>query len=53
MIGCGAIVRFGTAPSDVEGVPVDSLVDFDVKLYDANQECPECKHGVPAETVRF
>jgi orotate phosphoribosyltransferase len=53
MIGCGAIVRFGTAPSEVEGVPVNSLIEFDVKLYDPHKECPECKQGVPPETVRF
>jgi orotate phosphoribosyltransferase len=53
MIGCGAIVRFGTAPSEVEGVPVNSLIEFDVKMYDPHKECPECKQGVPPETVRF
>ena len=53
MIGCGAIVRFDSAPKDVEGVPVKSLIDFDVKMYDGDQECPECKEGVTPETVRF
>src|SRR5215510_12049083 len=31
MIGCGAIVRFDTAPEEIEGVPIKSLIDFDVK----------------------
>lgn len=53
MIGCGAIVRFDAAPSEVEGVPVKSLIDFDVKMYDGDDDCPECKDGVPPETVRF
>ena len=53
MIGCGAIVRFDSAPKEVEGVSVKSLVDFNVKMYDGEHECPECKEGVPPETVRF
>lgn len=53
MIGCGAIVRFDSAPKEVEGVSVKSLIDFDVKMYDGDHECPECKDGVPPETVRF
>lgn len=53
MIGCGAIVRFDSAPSDVDGVPVKSLIEFDVQMYDGEQECRECKEGVPPETVRF
>lgn len=53
MIGCGAIVRFDSAPNEVDGVPVKSLIDFDVKMYEGEKECPECKEGVPPETVRF
>lgn len=53
MIGCGAIVRFDSAPGEVEGVPVKSLIDFDVKMYEGERECPGCREGVPAETVRF
>src|ERR1700745_1089971 len=30
IIGCGAIVRFNAADSEIEGVPIKSLVDFDV-----------------------
>src|SRR5215204_1329907 len=52
IIGCGAIVRFTSAPSEVEGVPIKSLVDFDVRMYDAGG-CKECKEGVPEEIVRF
>src|ERR671916_943256 len=29
IIGCGTIVKFDTAPSEIEGVPVKSLIDFD------------------------
>jgi len=53
MIGCGAIVRFDSAQSEIEGVAVKSLIDFDVQMYDGEQTCPECKEKVPPETVRF
>jgi len=53
IIGCGAIVRFDTAPDEIEGVPIKSLINFDVKMYESDQECTECKDGVTAETVRF
>lgn len=53
VIGCGAIVRFDSAPSEVEGVPIKSLVDFDARLYDDHEDCVECKDAVTAEHVRF
>ena len=53
IIGCGAIVRFDTAPNELEGVPIKSLIDFDVKMYDGDEDCAECKEGVPTEHVRF
>ena len=53
MIGCGAIVRFDMAPNEIEGVPVKSLIEFDVQLYDGEQDCPLCKENVPLEHVRF
>ena len=53
IIGCGAIVRFDTALSEIEGVPVKSLIDFDVHMYDSDQKCTECKDNVTPETVRF
>ena len=53
IIGCGAIVRFESAPSEVEGVPVKSLVDFDVRMYEKDEECIECKAGATPEQVRF
>jgi orotate phosphoribosyltransferase-like protein len=52
IIGCGAIVRFQTAPDVLEGVPIKTLVDFDVNMYE-QQDCPECEKNVAAETVRF
>jgi orotate phosphoribosyltransferase len=53
IIGCGAIVRFDTAPNEVEGVPIKSLMDFDVKMYEGDQDCTECKEGITPEHVRF
>ena len=53
IIGCGAIVRFDTAPSEIEGVPVKSLIDFDVRMYESDQECTDCKSGAKPENVRF
>ncbi len=53
IIGCGAIVRFDTAPDEVEGGPIKSLMDFDVKMYESDQDCTECKEGVAPEHVRF
>ena len=53
VIGCGAIVRFDTAPDEVEGVPVKSLINFDVQMYDGEGDCPMCKEKIPPELVRF
>ena len=53
VIGCGAIVRFDSAPSEIEGVPVKSLVEFDVRMYPREQACVECKDSVVSEEVRF
>ena len=53
IIGCGAIVRFDTAPNEVEGVPIKSLIEFDVRMYEGDQECTECKDNVTTEHVRF
>ena len=53
IIGCGAIVRFDTAPEEIEGVPIKSLIDFDVRMYESDQACAECKDGVKTEHVRF
>jgi orotate phosphoribosyltransferase len=53
IIGCGAIVKFQSAPSEVEGVPIKSLVDFDARMYDAGDECKDCKSGASEEQVRF
>jgi len=53
VIGCGAIVRFVSAPTEIEGTPVQSLVDFDAKMYDEAEECVECSDAIAPEQVRF
>ena len=35
IIGCGAIVRFTSAPDQIAGVSIKSLVEFDEKFYDS------------------
>jgi len=53
IIGCGAIVRFSSAPNQTGEVNIKSLVEFDERFYDSAEECVECKQGVPEEHVRF
>ena len=53
IIGCGAIVRFQSAPAEIEGVTIKSLVEFDEKFYNSSEDCLECKKGVLEEHVRF
>ena len=53
VIGCGAIVRFTSAPANIGEVPIRSLVEFDAKMYDTADECTDCMKGAPVENVRF
>ena len=53
IIGCGAIVSFKSAPKELEGVNIKSLVEFDARMYDSAEACVDCKKGAPAENVRF
>jgi len=53
IIGCGAIVRFTSAPDNIGGASIKSLVEFDENFYESAEACPECKAGVPEEHVRF
>src|SRR5438477_11251782 len=42
IIGCGAIVRFASAPAEIAGVSIKSLVDFDEKFFHTAEECSDC-----------
>ena len=53
IIGCGAIVRFTSAPDKLGDVPIRSLVNFDAHMYDNGDACDDCKKGVAIENVRF
>jgi orotate phosphoribosyltransferase len=53
VIGCGAIVRFSSAPSEIEGVPIKSLVEFDATMHDSGDDCAECTKDSAPEMVRF
>ncbi len=53
IIGCGAIVRFTSAPNEINGVAIKSLVEFDEKFYNSADECVDCQKGAPEEHVRF
>ena len=53
IIGCGAIVRFSSAPDEINGVPIKSLIEFDAHFYDEGDSCVDCKESAPVEHVRF
>jgi len=53
IIGCGAIVRFTSAPDTIDGVKIKSLVEFEENFYDRAEDCVDCKRGAPEELVRF
>ena len=53
IIGCGAIVRFKSAPEQIEGVAIKSLAEFDEKYYESAEACTECKKDAPEEHVRY
>ena len=53
IIGCGTIVRFTSAPDELEGVPIKSLVDFDARMYESGPDCVDCKEGAKPEQVRY
>ncbi len=54
IIGCGAIVRFEDAPSEVEGIKIQSLAEFDSNFYDSAEDWKAAEGSdAPEETVRF
>ena len=53
IIGCGTIVRFTSAPDNIDGVPIKSLIDFEAKIYETGDQCTDCKESAPEEHVRF
>lgn len=54
IIGCGAIVRFEDAPSEVDGIPIQSLTKFECNFYDTHEQWETTEgNDAPEETVRF
>jgi orotate phosphoribosyltransferase len=53
IIGCGAIVRFTSAPESIDGVQIKSLIDFEEHFYDRSEDCVECKQGATEEAVIY
>lgn len=55
VIGIGAIMAFDNAPTDFDGVPVKSMLKFEVNFYDTEEEWRASRNAsdVSAETVRF
>ncbi|MCD9189345.1 MAG: hypothetical protein LUM44_23210 [Pyrinomonadaceae bacterium] len=49
VIGCGAIVKFEDAPNEIQGIPVRSLLSFDVNYYDTEEEWRASKNASDAE----
>lgn len=49
VIGCGAIVKFEDAPNEIQGIPVRSLLSFDVNFYDTEDEWRGSRNASDAE----
>ena len=55
VIGCGVIAKFEDAPNEYHGIPVKSLLSFDVNFYETEDEWKTSRSASDAEqeTVRF
>ena len=55
VIGIGTIVAFEDAPTDFDGIPVKSMLKFDVNFYETEDEWRASRSASDAEeeTVRF
>lgn len=55
VVGCGAIAKFEDAPDEIEGVPVKSLLSFDVNFYETEDEWRGSRSASEAaeERVRY
>ena len=49
VIGIGAIVRFEDAPTEFDGIPVKSMLTFDVNFYDTEDEWRVSRSASDAE----
>lgn len=55
VIGCGVIAKFEDAPKEFNGIPVKSLLTFDVNFYETEDEWKKSRNATEAEEekVRF
>ena len=55
VIGCGAIAKFEDAPNEFDGIPVKSLMSFDVNFYETEEEWKHSRSASESEEekVRF
>jgi orotate phosphoribosyltransferase len=55
VIGIGAIMAFEKAPTEFDGIPVKSMLKFEVNFYDTEEEWKTSRNAsdAPAEVVRF
>ncbi|HUR97052.1 MAG TPA: hypothetical protein VMZ26_03175 [Pyrinomonadaceae bacterium] len=55
VIGCGVIAKFEDAPNEFNGIPVKSLLSFDVNFYETESEWKGSRSASEAEEekVRF
>jgi len=54
VIGCGAIVRFEDSPSEIEGIKIESLAEFDCNFYDTFDQWKTAEGSdSEEEVVRF
>ena len=55
VIGCGVIAKFEDAPKEFNGIPVKSLLTFDVNFYETEAEWKKSRNATEAEEekVRF
>ena len=52
VVGFGAIVKFKTAPPEIEGIEIKSLVEFDSPIYDTLEEWQTAENSdLPAENI--
>jgi orotate phosphoribosyltransferase len=52
VIGVGTIAKFEGAPTDFDGIPVKSLMTFDVNFYDTEEEWKRSKSASDAEELK-
>lgn len=52
VVGFGAIVKFEAAPSEIEGIEIKSLVEFDSPIYDSLEEWQAAENSdAPIEQI--